>query len=306
MVKRSIIRPLGPAAGHPVLVVLALAVVVSSVLSIGGSHAVSAAGLPLRQVDWLTVLKNDPAVTVDPTAYSLPGTYKPFVEVAAPRAPEGTLSGYALIDDVIYGDLDATGSEEAIVLVDSGGTGGLLGFLVYREADPVPSLMLVRTGYKLGVVVEGNKLVIHEPNYVGFEANCCPSSISHTTNVLDGDRLVPVATEIEPNDVQEPTVWHFYLALTEKRYQDAYEFYSPTYQAANPFDQWRAGFANTQSIEVETSPGRTPSEVLVQLTAVDSRPGGGTITRRFKGTWSLIWSAEKRRWLLDKASIQAA
>ena len=285
---------------------LAVVVAAGGVLNLSEGNPVSAAGVPLRQVDWLTVLRNDPAVTVDPTAYGLPGAYKPFVEVAAPRAPEGTLSGYALVDDVIYGDLDGNGSEEAIVLVDSGGTGGLLGFLLYREGDPAPRMVLAWTGYKVGVAVEGSRLVIHEPNYVGFEANCCPSSTTRTLNVLEGDRLVTLATEIEPNDVQEPTVWGYYMALADGRYEDAYEFHSPAFQAANPFGPWRAGFANTQSIEVETSAGRTPSEVLVQLTATDARPGGGTITRRFTGAWTLIWSAEKKRWLLDTASIQAA
>ena len=120
------------------------------------------------------------------------------------------------------------------MLVDSGGTGGLLGFLLYREAGPAPRLVLAWTGYKLGVAVEGNKLVIHEPNYVGFEANCCPSSTTRTLNALEGDRLVTLATETEPNDVQEPTVWSFYMALGEQRYEDAYEFHSPAYQAEQP------------------------------------------------------------------------
>ena len=294
------------AIGRPALVILAVAVTAVVAVSLGRSDPASAAGVPLRQADWLTVLKNDPAVSIDPTAYSLPGSYKPFVEVAAPRAPEGTLSGYALVDDVIYGDLDGNGAEEAIVLVDSGGTGGLLGFLLYREAEPAPRLVLAWTGYKLGVAVEGNKLVIHEPNYVGFEANCCPSSTTRTLNALEGDRLVTLATETEPNDVQEPTVWSYYMALGEKRYEDAYEFHSPAYQAANPIGPWRSGFANTESVEVETAAGRTPTEVAIQLTVTDRRPGGGTVTQRFKGTWTLIWSAEKKRWLLDKASIQPA
>ena len=287
-------------------VLLAFAVMASSVLSLGVGRPVSAAAVPLRLVDWMAVLQNDPAITIDPDAYQLPGAYKPFVSVAAPGSPDGTLSGYALIDDVIYGNLDSRGPEEAIVLVDSGGTGGLLGFLVFREADPAPRLALVRTGYKIGVTLDGNKVVVSEPNYIGFEANCCPSSITRTLNVLDGDRLVTISTETEPNDVQEPTVWSFYLAISERRYDEAYQFYSPAFQAANPFSQWKAGYASTQSIEVETAPGRTPNEVQIQLTSVDSRPGGGTITRRFKGTWTLLWSAEKKRWLLDKASIQPA
>jgi hypothetical protein len=306
MVGRGIIRTAGLAAGRGILVLLAVATIAGSVLSIGGSRGVTAADVPLRQVDWLAVLSGDPAVTIDPNPYPLPGGRWPYVNVAAPSSPDGTLGGYALIDAVVYGDLDGDGAEEAIVMIDSGGTGGLLGFLLYREADPAPKMMLVYTGYKLGVAIEGDKVVIHQPNYVGFEPNCCPSSISRTLNVLAGDRLVTLATEVEPNDVQEPTVWAFYQTLSDRRFEDAYDFYSPAFQAANPFSQWRAGFANTLSIEVETAVGRTPSEVLVRLTATDSRPGGGIVTRRFRGAWTLIWSAERKRWLLDKASIQPA
>jgi hypothetical protein len=300
-VKRSSIPWACPAAGRVVLTLLAIVVIAGSTLSAGTG---SAAAVPLRLVDWAAVLENDPAITIDRDAYALPGKYKPYISVAAPWVADGTLSGYALLEDVLYGNLDASGAEEAIVPIYSGGTAGMLGFLLYREADPAPRLALVRTGYKLGVSTEGTRVVISEPYYVGFEANCCPSAVTRTVHALDGDQLVMLSSEIEPNDVQESTVWSFYRAISERRYDEAYEFYSPAFQAANPFNQWRAGYADTQSIEVETATGRTPAEVLIQLTATDNRPGGGTITRRFKGSWALTWSPEKKRWLLDKASIQ--
>ena len=301
-----IIRTDTRAVWRGILMLLAAVTLAGGLLGTGGTHPVSAARQPLRQLDWLAVLKNDPAVTFDPDAFQVPGKNAPYVGVASRQGPDGTLGGYALVDDVIFADLDGDGAEEAIVLIDSGGTAGLLGFLLYREADPAPRLVLARSGYKLGVTIEGNRAVISEPNYVGFEPNCCPSSITRTSTMLQGDQLVPVTTEVEPNDVQEPTVWAFYQAITERRYEDAYDFYSPAFQEANPFAQWKAGYANTQRIEVETSAGRTPSEVQILLTATDTRPGGGTVTRQFKGTWTLIWSGERQRWLLDKASIQAA
>lgn len=283
---------------------LATVVIAGSTLSASGGRPVGAAAVPLRLVDWLAVLQNDPAVTIDPNAYALPGTYQPYITAPAPWMPDGTISGYALLDSVLYGNLDASGAEEAIIPLYSGGTAGSIGFLLYREADPAPRLALVRTGYKLGISIEGTRLVIHEPHYVGFEPNCCPSALTRMVHVLEGDHLVMLSSEIEPNDVQEPTVWAFYRAISEGRFDEAYEFYSPAFQAANPFNQWKAGYANTRSIEVETAAGRTPTEVLIQLTATDSRPGGGTSTQKFKGSWTLIWSPEKKRWLLDKASIQ--
>jgi len=289
-----------------VLVLVSGMLLASGLMGLGGVRPVSAARVPLRQVDWLAVIKSDPRITIDPDAYKLPGGDWPFITVAASHGPDDTLSGYLLADDPVYGDLDGDGAEEAVLPIDSGGTGGTLGFLLYREGDPSPKLVGVATGYKMGFSMEGNRLAIVEPYYVGFEANCCPSAIVKTLNVLKGNDLIIVTTETSPNDVQEPTVWSFYQAISEKRFEDAYAFYSPAFQAANPFERWKAGYANTQSIEVETSPGATPNDVQIKLTSVDARPGGGTATQRFKGTWTLVWSADQKRWLLDKASISPA
>jgi hypothetical protein len=293
------------AVGQRVLMALTLAVV-GIFWSGGGSGPVSADGVPLRQVDWPAVLANDPAVTIDPDAFRPPGETGPFVRVMTSRSQTGFVEGYASTNDVLYADLDGDGADEAVIPIYSGGTAGTVGFLVYREGSPAPKLTIVQDGYKLGFEIDRNRLVISEANYVGFEANCCPSSITRTVNALEDDHLVTLATEIVPNDVQEPTVWSFYQALSEQRYDDAYAFFSPAQKASNPFDRWKAGYATTQSIQVETSPGETPNEVTIALTAVDTRPGGGTVTRRFRGAWTLIWSGEQKRWLLDKARIEPA
>lgn len=287
--------------------VLALVLLVSSIGGgIGPSSPASAAGTPLRQVDWNVVLANDPAVTIDPTAFQPGVRIGPYVQVTQPGSRTMTVEGYATLDDVLYADLDGDGAEEAVIPLSSGGTGGLIGYLLFREATPAPKLTIAQDGYKLGFEVDRNRLVISQPNYVGFEPNCCPSSTTRTVNKLEGDQLVVIASETFPNDVQEPTVWAFYQALSEKRYADAYDFLSPSFQASNPFDRWKAGYATTQSIEVETAQGVTPNEVAIVLTAVDARQGGGTVTRKFKGAWTLEWSADKKRWLLDKARIEPA
>ena len=78
------------------------------------------------------------------------------------------------------------------------------------DSTPAPKRVLIYTGYKVGVQVDGGHLIVSEPNYIGFEANCCPSSLTRTTNALDGDHLVALATETQPLDVQEPTVSAFY------------------------------------------------------------------------------------------------
>ena len=40
----------------------------------------------------------------------------------------------------------------------------------------------------------------------------------------------------------------------------------------------------------------------VELTAVDQTEAG-RVTRRYKGTWSLVWSPMASQWLLDSADI---
>jgi hypothetical protein len=280
--------------------------VVAGSLLPGVSRSADAAGTPLRQVDWQQTLASDPRITVDPAAFQLPGVTGPYVLIAPQSMGADTLEGYALIDDAAFADLDGDGAEEAIIPVASGGTAGLLGIMLYHEDASGPRLVLVETGYKLSFTIEGSQLVLYQPNYVGFEPNCCPSSMTRTTTTLQGNSLVPWATEIEPNDVQEMTVSAFYRALSDRQYDDAYRFLSPTYQANNPFEVWKAGYATTQSIEVETATGAAPTDVLIELTAVDRRAGGGTVMQRFRGSWTLVWSGEQKRWLLDRARIQQA
>ena len=118
-----------------------------------------------------------------------------------------------------------------------------------------------------------------------------------------------------PATFAEVTVVAFYRALQEDRFEEAYAFLSPDFQAANPYLAWRSGFATTRRIEVETRPGvevtdergRSVYEVLVRLIVVDAAAGGGTVTRRFAGVWRLVEGVPPRYPLrLDAAQIGLA
>ena len=264
---------------------------------------VLAAGTPLRQVDWKAVLASEPGVTyADEPLF--PGS-ELTVSVSL-QTGDGEVYGYPLFDEIDYGDLDGDGAEEAVIPLFSGGTAGTVGLLLYREGPDRPTLVLARSGYKLGMEIEGGRLVLYEPSYVGFEPNCCPSASTIATFRLVGDRLERQTFQVEPNDAQEVTVSGFYAALSGGDFAEAYEFYSPALKAANPFDRWREGYRDTLKLELETSPGPTPNVVAIDLRATDRAPGGGTVTRRFTGTWTVVWSPDARRWLLDKAQIAEA
>jgi len=268
-----------------------------------GTMAAPSAATPLRRVDWNAVLANDPELVYEDNPPYPASTLRIFV--TATRDGGGEVSGHPLFEDVDYGDADGDGIEEAIIPLASGGTAGNVGLLLYREGPDRPELVLARGGYKLDVRLEGGRLVVYEPSYVGFEPNCCPSASTIATFRLVGDRLERLSYEVEPNDAQEVTVSGFYRALSAQDFESAYAFYSPAQKAANPYDRWREGHRDTLRIEVETSPSSAPERIEIVLTATDRAPNGGTVTKRFAGTWTLVWSADERRWLLDTANIAA-
>ena len=298
-----------------------LAILVMAVVAAGAAGAAGAQRMPLRQVDWNAALLADPHIT--PIADCPPFPFAelgPCIEVAADDAglpgnfggdqPVGSVIGYAATapGDVLYGDLDGDGIDEAVIRVESGGTAGTIGMLLYREGEPRPELVLVRAGYKLFPRIEDGRLVLWEPFYFGFEGNCCPTGAYQVAYRLTGNALqlieIPGESPLwlilgereRPATFAEVTVVAFYRALQAGRFEEAYTFLSPDFQAANPYPEWRAGFATTRSIEVETQPGleftddrgRSVYEVLVRLIAVDATAGGGTVTRRFAGVWLLV------------------
>jgi hypothetical protein len=73
-------------------------------------------------------------------------------------------------------DLTADGREEAVVVVESGGTAGDIGLAVYRLLEGAPELLFFQrlaghVDVRLGLVV------IQEGVYAEGEARCCPSRL---------------------------------------------------------------------------------------------------------------------------------
>jgi hypothetical protein len=268
-----------------------------------------AAQSPLRRLNWAAVLANDPNVTIDTSIsaaigpYVIVDSYDVYLTDTEYNEPE-ELSGHARLNGIMYVDLDRDGAEEAVIPLESGGTAGTTGFLVYRESLGGPYLAIGLVSYKLGIRAEPNSLLLSEPIYAGFEPNCCPSGTLYSRIVMVDDALVVMEQNAHPN--QEATVvavYAFYDALRAGRYADAYDFLSPRYQAGAPFASWAAGYHTTESIEVDAQAVPNSNEVRVRITAVDRTNGGGSRTRHFTGSWYLVWSNDAGHWLLDRADI---
>lgn len=258
----------------------------------------------LRSVDWQAVLERHPLIEIQRGLPPPWDSFGPYVTIRPGVLPgTGEVSGHARLTGILYGDLDGDGVEEAVIPLDSGGTAGAIGLLLFREMNGVPELVLARDGYKLGIELRDGWLTLNEPIYVGFEGNCCPSGWERTSFVLAGNGLIAVAYAGGGYpQARIQTIEAFYRALNEGRIEDAYAFLSPAFQEANPFDAWAAGYRGTLRIEIEAENGPGEEEVSMRLTATDRTTTGASIIRRFAGSWFLFWNGS--RWLLDRASIR--
>lgn len=284
---------------------LTLAVASLSVLLALGTQAEP---LPLRQVDWPSVLASDPALEIDsqmqPAPFASSGPYVRLVHAPSPDQP--VVEGFAQLDDVLYGDLDADGAEEAVILLSSGGTGGVVGMLVYHVDVLRPRLAATFSGYRLGASIENGELVVLQPRYAGFEPNCCPSADVETHYSLNGAQLVASSEQEQPlPEAQAETVQQFYADLDRHALAEAYDFLSEAYQRAQPFDSWSSGYQTTERVRLDDL-SQTADGVNVSLTSYDRDAVGNERVRQFKGTWSLVWGPTAHHWLLDSADIAEA
>jgi len=262
----------------------------------------SATAKAIRQTKWLEVINSDPLLE-GPTGTDRPESTpeKPFIRVKG-----ADFVGTPELSGIVYVDMDGDGIEEAAIPLNSGGTAGNLGFLVYHQANPQPRLVAWEGGYKLFLLLEQGKLVVGNALYAGWEGNCCPSGTSYTTYTLKGDKLSVVAERNEGNAWTQPdAVSHFYGLLNGRLFEDAYKLLSDSYQKANPYKSWVAGYANTRKIEVEASeePG-VANTTRIKLTATDATSSGGEITRQFTGTWKATWDTTLKTWQLGDPSIK--
>ncbi len=286
-------------------------------------------GTPLRRVDWYSVVLASPGITPIagcPPAPMLtqwgPCITAAFDPAAIPGGATGIdgsfqVSGYAATGqgDVMYGDIDGDGLEEAVIRIESGGTAGTLGFMVFHQAPGMPYLAVVYPGYKIGVHVENSGpntwITVLTPFYFPGEANCCPTAITTDRYVLAGNTLMQAVqtgwsitgAEERAATPAEITVVAFYRALSRSDFSDAYALLSPAYRAGNPYGAWKAGYATTTAISVTTAAVRF-DQVQVTVTATDQAASGRMTTRTFSGSWTLVQDdSAPLGLLLDSASI---
>lgn len=258
------------------------------------SGATAPAVVDLRTVNWEQIITNEPGIQHPRRPDFAPANAGPYVEANGD-------GGFALLSNIVFGDFSGDGAIEAVIPCDSGGTGGTFLALVYAPGPGGPVFVGPINGYKLGLSIANGALVVKQPLYADWNANCCPSGISEATYTLQGATLRQTGIKEDGlPEMRKPTVEEFYRLLNDKQYQQAYNFLSPAFQAANPYSSWSAGYQNTVSIQATV--GNPTDTVPITLVATE-RGASGNVTRRFTGSWRVTWSAQRMQWVLDSAQI---
>jgi hypothetical protein len=128
-----------------------------------------------------------PRATASPTpvatSTALPGagaTSLREVDFASPAVAAGLINraggGEVNANRIVYEDLTGDGREEAVVVVESGGTAGDLAVAVYRlTAEGAALVLFERLGGR--VEVRLGLVVTQEGVYADDDARCCPSRL---------------------------------------------------------------------------------------------------------------------------------
>lgn len=130
-----------------------------------------------------------------PTATVTPGPSIDEVDFSQVPAVEDLLAesgGQVLPQEIILADLTGDGADEAVVPINSGGTGGDVAYAVftYRDGGLDEILQVRPEAGRVSVSVEEGMLLETQPVYGPEDPLCCPSQLRHTYYRWDGDELV--------------------------------------------------------------------------------------------------------------------
>jgi hypothetical protein len=129
-----------------------------------------------------------------------------FSQVPAVQALAEQTGGRLLPQEIIFADLTGDGSEEAVVPISSGGSGGNIAYAVfgYRGGDLQELLVANPAAGRVVIAIEDGMLVDTQPVYAPEDPLCCPSQLQHTYYRWDGSRFVVDHQETEKEPSAKP------------------------------------------------------------------------------------------------------
>lgn len=172
--------------------VMAMLAVGTAVLTLacGGGDEVTSSPTPTASPAPSPAPTAAPVTSLRDVDFSTPAIVGPLVD----RAGGGGISA----ERVLYGQLIDDGPEEAIVIVDSGGSAGEVGAGVYRLVEGQPVLQRFFS-YNGRIEVRRELIVTREGVYASTDAECCPSHLREITYQWDGSRFAVTTDQVVPN-----------------------------------------------------------------------------------------------------------
>jgi len=115
-----------------------------------------------------------------------------FSQVPAVQDLVAESGGHPLPEEIIFADLTGDGVDEAVVPINSGGSGGDIAYAVfgYQGGDLEDLLTVKPEAGRVTVSVEDGVLTETQPVYAPEDPLCCPSELRHTFYRWDGSELV--------------------------------------------------------------------------------------------------------------------
>ena len=129
-----------------------------------------------------------------------------FSQVLAVQDLLELTGGRLLPQEIIFADLTGDGSDEAVVPISSGGTGGNIAYAVfgYRGGSLQELLVANPAAGRVMISIEDGMLVDTQPVYAPEDPLCCPSQLQHTYYRWDGSRFVVDHQETEKEPSAKP------------------------------------------------------------------------------------------------------
>ena len=130
-----------------------------------------------------------------------------FAQVEEVRKLIDRLGGGEVVPaEVIFADLTGDGSDEAVVPISSGGSGGHLAFAVfgYRDGELTALLTVRPESGRVAASVEEGLLKQTQPVYGPEDPLCCPGQLQNTYYRWDGRELVVDRAETVDNPTAKP------------------------------------------------------------------------------------------------------
>lgn len=167
---------------------LATALIAFSAVACGGSNNLTLT--PTASPTTTASPASSPVTSLRETVFSAPAIAGELIAQAG--------GGEVRAESVIFAQLIAGGPEEAIVIVDSGGTAGEIGAGVYRLVEGRPQLARFFS-YNGRLLVNRELIVIREGVYATGDAQCCPSQLHEVTYQWDGASFAVTTDQVVPN-----------------------------------------------------------------------------------------------------------